>query len=103
MTWLRIPSLALAAVLMTAHLGRDAAALDAGAGPAAAKPPAAKRTAAPPRSPDAILADAAAATGGDAPWQAHRSMEVTTEIEYRKMAMSATRTQVTTSKNKSLS
>src|SRR4051794_28303188 len=102
MTWLRIPSLALAAMLMTANLGRDAAALDAGASPAApaAKPPATKPAAGPLRSPEAILADAAAATGGNAPWQAHHSMEVTTEIEYRKMAMSATRTQVTTSKNK---
>jgi len=54
------------------------------------------------RAADAILADAIAATGGDEPWKAHRSLEVTTSIEYRKMAMSATRTQISTSKNKSL-
>jgi hypothetical protein len=73
---------------------------DAGAPHAA--PPAPAAEASPARSVDAILADAVEATGGDKPWQLHRSMETRTEIEYGKMAMSATRTQITTSKNKSL-
>jgi hypothetical protein len=54
-----------------------------------------------PRSAEAILADAVEATGGDAPWRTHRSMELKTEIEYRKMAITATRTQLLTAKNKS--
>jgi len=90
MTSLRIPSLALAGALLAAT---PSPAATAGDGGAAARPS---------RSADQILADAIAATGGDAPWRAHRSMEVKTQIEYRKMAMSATRTQISTSKNKSL-
>jgi hypothetical protein len=92
MTSLRIPTLglALAGALLISTEGA-AATPDAGAGAAL-----------PLRSADAILADAITATGGDAPWKTHRSIEVKTEIEYRKMGMSATRTQVSTAKNKSL-
>jgi hypothetical protein len=57
----------------------------------------------PPRNADAVLADAIVATGGETPWRAHHSMQIKTEIEYRKMAISATRTQVVTAKNKALS
>jgi hypothetical protein len=64
------------------------------AGPAAAAPP--------PRSADAIIADAVKATGGDAPWKSHRSMETTTTIEYAKMGITGTRIQTITSRNKSL-
>lgn len=58
--------------------------------------------AAPPRSADAIIADAVKATGGDAPWKSHRSMETTTIIEYAKMGITGTRIQTITSRNKSL-
>jgi hypothetical protein len=87
-----IPSLALAGALLAATPSLAAAPPDGGA----------PTPAPPPRTVDAILADAIAATGGDAPWKAHHSMQVKTAIEYRKMAMSATRTQISTSKNKSL-
>ena len=56
----------------------------------------------PPRSADAIIADAVKATGGDAPWKSHRSMETTTIIEYAKMGITGTRIQTITSRNKSL-
>lgn len=65
------------------------------AGPAATAAP-------PPRSADAIIADAVQATGGDAPWKSHRSMETTTIIEYAKMGITGTRIQTITSRNKSL-
>jgi hypothetical protein len=58
--------------------------------------------AAPVRTASAILGDSVKATGGDAPWKAHRSIVTTTQIEYAKMAMSGTRTQTLTAKNKSL-
>jgi hypothetical protein len=54
------------------------------------------------RSASAILGDSVKATGGDAPWKTHRSIVTTTQIEYAKMAISGTRTQTLTSKNKSL-
>jgi hypothetical protein len=82
--------LLLAAAALAARRGWAAA------GDGGAPPPLALRAA------DAILADANAATGGDEPWKAHRSLEVKTSIEYRKMAMTATRTQISTAKNKSL-
>jgi hypothetical protein len=69
---------------------------------AAPPAPAAAEARPPARGADAILADAIKATGGEAPWKAHRSMETKTEIEYRKMAISATHTQLLTSRNKSL-
>jgi hypothetical protein len=75
---------------------------DAGPPPPRAAAPAAADTGAAARSVDAILADAIEATGGEKPWLTHRSMETKTQIEYGKMAMSATRTQIVTSKNKSL-
>jgi len=56
----------------------------------------------PPRSADAIIADSVKATGGDAPWKSHRSMETTTIIDYAKMAITGTRIQTITSRNKSL-
>ncbi|HET6150383.1 MAG TPA: hypothetical protein VFH68_22780 [Polyangia bacterium] len=65
---------------------------------AASAPPAAL----PARSASAILADALKATGGDGPWKNHKSIETKTQIEYAKMAISGTRTQIVTSKNKSL-
>jgi hypothetical protein len=77
-------------LLMTAPVG---ASPDGGA---AAVPPA------PVRSADAIIADAVKATGGDAPWKSHRSMETTTVIDYAKMAITGTRIQTITSHNKSL-
>jgi len=59
---------------------------------------------APPRLRSAaeILADSIKATGGDGPWKAHRSIETTTQMEYAKMAISGTRKQTLTSRNKSL-
>ena len=82
-----------------------AAAGDAGPSPAAPSGGAQSPTASAPlpaRSVSAILADALKATGGDAPWKSHKSIETTTQIEYAKMAISGTRTQTVTSKNKSL-
>jgi len=67
------------------------------AGPVVAPPPPP-----PPRSADAIINDAVKATGGDAPWKSHRSMETTTIIEYAKMGITGTRIQTITSRNKSL-
>jgi hypothetical protein len=58
--------------------------------------------AAPLRSADAIIADSVKATGGDTPWKSHRSMETTTIIDYAKMAITGTRIQTVTSRNKSL-
>jgi hypothetical protein len=77
-------------LLMSAPVG---ASPDGGA--AAAPPP-------PLRSADAIIGDAVKATGGDAPWKSHRSMETTTAIEYAKMGITGTRIQTITSRNKSL-
>jgi hypothetical protein len=54
------------------------------------------------RSADAILADSVKATGGDGPWKSHHSIETKTQIEYAKMAISGTRTQTLTARNKSL-
>jgi hypothetical protein len=54
------------------------------------------------RSADAILADSIKATGGDGPWKSHHSIETRTQIEYAKMAISGTRTQTLTARNKSL-
>lgn len=54
------------------------------------------------RSADAILADSVKATGGDGPWKSHHSMETTTVIDYAKMAITGTRIQTVTSRNKSL-
>jgi hypothetical protein len=54
------------------------------------------------RSADAILSDSVKATGGDAPWKSHRSMETTTVIDYAKMAITGTRIQIITARNKSL-
>ncbi len=56
----------------------------------------------PLRSAAQILADSIKATGGDGPWKAHRSIETTTQMEYAKMAISGTRIQTLTSRNKSL-
>ncbi len=75
-------------LLMTAPVG---ATPDAGPAPAPAL-----------RSADAIVADSVKATGGDAPWKSHRSMETTTVIDYAKMAITGTRIQTITSHNKSL-
>jgi len=77
-------------LLMTAPVG---ATPDAGVAHAPAPPP---------RSADAIIADSVKATGGDAPWKSHRSMETTTIIDYAKMAITGTRIQTITSRNKSL-
>lgn len=54
------------------------------------------------RGADAILADSIKATGGDAPWKSHRSMETTTVIDYAKMGITGTRIMTVTSHNKSL-
>ena len=77
-----------------------AAAADAASSVPPRSPP--PRPPASPRSAGAILADSVKATGGDAPWKAHHSIVTTTQIEYAKMAISGTRTQTLTSKNKSL-
>jgi hypothetical protein len=57
---------------------------------------------APLRSAMAILADSVKATGGDAPWKSHHSMESTTVIDYAKMGITGTRILTITSHNKSL-
>jgi hypothetical protein len=72
------------------------------AAPASAASPPAPAAPPPLRSANAILADSSKAMGGDAPWTSHHSIETTTQIEYGKMAISGTRTQTLTSKNKSL-
>jgi hypothetical protein len=87
-------------------LATQSLALAADVGAAAATTPVVSATAAPPplpaRSAAAILADSVKATGGDGPWKSHKSMETRTQIEYSKMAISGTRIQTVTSKNKSL-
>ena len=100
----------LAAFLWLSPLSatRVTAAPDAGtATPAAAgapKPTADKSgaTLPPGRTASAILADSVKATGGDLPWKAHHVIETRTQIEYAKMAITGTRTQTVTWKNKSL-
>lgn len=81
-----------------------AIAADAGAAAAATPIRSAAAAPAPPpaRSAVAILADSVKATGGDGPWKSHKSIETRTQIEYAKMAISGTRVQTVTSKNKSL-
>jgi hypothetical protein len=74
----------------------------AAAPPASATAPVATTPAPALRSADAILADSVKATGGDAPWKSHRSIETTTVIDYAKMAITGTRIQTMTSHNKSL-
>ncbi len=71
------------------------------AGPAAATAPTGPPSA-PMRSAEAILADSVKATGGDAPWKSHHSIETTTEIDYAKMGITGTRILTITSHNKSL-
>jgi hypothetical protein len=95
------------ALLTLATAARAWAAADAGHTPSpslssSSPPAAAPPSAAPLRSASAILSDSVKATGGDAPWKAHRSIETRTQIEYAKMAISGTRTQTVTSKNKSI-
>jgi hypothetical protein len=90
----------LALCLLTVLLvPRVSPAADAGAAPGAVPPSAALPAA---RTADAILTDAVKATGGDAPWKTHHAIETKTQIEYAKMAISGTRTQTVTWKNKSL-
>jgi len=92
MSRLVLLGLGVVAATPAAALANDAGA----AAPPVATPPL------PARSASAILADAVKATGGDAPWKNHKSIETKTQIEYAKMAISGTRIQTVTSKNKSL-
>jgi hypothetical protein len=99
-------SATLVALAMMALAPGWAQARDGGV-PAPAPAAATPATTAPPaplalRSANAILADSMKATGGDGPWKAHHSIETRTQIEYAKMAISGTRTQTLTSRNKSL-
>ena len=94
-------------LLMVLVAPRVRAAADAGAAPrggaGAGSPVVASPVGVPgDRTADAILGDAVKATGGDAPWKAHHAIETRTQIEYAKMAISGTRTQTVTWKNKSL-
>jgi len=90
MPTLRLTSITPLLLLMAAPVG---AAPDAGPAATPARPL---------RGADAILADSIKATGGDAPWKSHRSMETTTVIDYAKMGITGTRIMTVTSHNKSL-